>query len=604
MCGICGIYNEKAPETVKTMLESIRHRGPDSFKTMIFKNHSFGECGLNIVSSKEDTLPLMDEENEIALLFNGEIYNYLEIKKELSKEGHVFTSNTDSEVIIPLYRKYGKDFVKHLKGMFAIVIIDKERIILARDKFGIKPLFYCQLHEKLVFGSEIKALLQHPDVPAELNFESLEELMVFGYVFSPDRTLLKDICQVPPGSVVIFNGDRISKYRYYQIPAPFYQNNGDIAYEDSVRELTARLIKTFESFHEHGEQEKGIYLSGGLDSTLMAILSKELSDKPIHTYTLYDSEDAPDLNYARRVAKATGSEHHEFLVTPEDYFKVLPHFVWRYENLMAGGAFDIQGGIAFQILSKHISNFHKVAFTGEGADELFGGYYWIYTHPLGFSDRIRGRLSGVPIGNRTKEIVQEIFPIPEDESLYRKNLFHILMQSGLANYHLWSVDRSCGSFGFEARPPYLNDDLAEYALSLPIDFKVSGKSVTKKILRDAALPFFKRLGLDAILIRKKYGMPAAIEGIVPEIRWQIGNTISHETIKQHPFKYFLKDAVDVLMFDLFYYFLIHKRGVFDAAFSAHDFYKGRINEDMYDQQISAHSRGDFRQNLLAGTRTC
>lgn len=604
MCGICGIYNEKAPKTIEAMIESIRHRGPDSFMTMLFGNHSLGECGLNIVSSKEDTLPLIDEENEIALLFNGEIYNYQEIKDDLLKEGHVFPSDTDSEVIIPLYRKYGKDFVKHLKGMFAIVIIDKRQIILARDKFGIKPLFYYQIDEKLIFGSEIKSLLQYREVPAELDQRSLEELMVFGYIFSDERTLLKDIYQVRPGCLITFDGNRLSQQRYYQMPAPFYLNNGDLDYNESVSQLSDILIKTFDLFHKHGDLEKGIYLSGGLDSTLMAVLSKEILDKPIHTYTLYDSEDAPDLNYARRVARAIGSEHHEFLVTPEDYFKELPHFVYHYENLIAGGVFDIQGGIAFQILSKHISDFHKVAFTGEGADELFGGYYWIYTHPLGFSDRIRERASKLPAYSRVRKVVQDIFPPPEDEATYRKNLFHILMGAGLANYHLWSVDRSCGSFGFEARPPYLYDDLAEYALSLPIDFKVSGKSNTKKILKDVAQPFFRKHGLEEILTRKKYGMPAAIDGIGPKIRRQINNLVPHETIEQHPFKDYIKDAVDVLMFDLFYYFLIHKRGIFDAAFSVHDFYEGRINEDMYDKQISAHSGGNLCQNLLAGTGPC
>ncbi|MBL7075569.1 asparagine synthase (glutamine-hydrolyzing) [candidate division KSB1 bacterium] len=604
MCGICGIYNEKNLSTVTAMLESIHHRGPDSFRTMLFGKHSLGECGLNIVRSKDDTLPLIDEENEIALLFNGEIYNYQEIKDELVKEGYIFTSNTDSEVIIPLYRKYGKDFVKHLKGMFAIVIIDKEQIILARDKFGIKPLYYYQIGDRLIFGSEIKALLQYPDVPADLDLESLKELMVFGYIFSPDRTLLKDIYQVSPGSVVIFGGNRISEHKYYQIPTPFYQDNGNIVYEDSILQLTASLLKTFELFHDHGDQEKGIYLSGGLDSTLMAVLSKEVINKPIHTYTLYDSEDAPDFNYARRAARAIGSKHHEFLVTPEDYFKELPHFVYHYENLIAGGVFDIQGGIAFQILSEHISDFHKVAFTGEGADELFGGYYWIYTHPLGFSDRIRERASKLPAYSRVRKVVQDIFPPPEDEATYRKNLFHILMGAGLANYHLWSVDRSCGSFGFEARPPYLYDDLAEYALSLPIDFKVSGKSITKKILKDVAQPFFRKHGLEEILTRKKYGMPAAIDGISPKIRRQINNLVPYETIEQHPFRDYIKDAVDVLMFDLFYYFVIQKRGKFETGFSIDEFYKGRINEDMYDQQISAHSGGNFRQDLLVGTGPC
>ncbi|MBW1707575.1 MAG: asparagine synthase (glutamine-hydrolyzing) [Deltaproteobacteria bacterium] len=604
MCGICGIYNEKAPKTVKAMLESIRHRGPDSFRTMIFKNHSLGECGLNIVSSKDDTLPLIDEENDIALLFNGEIYNYQEIKDDLIKEGYIFHSDTDSKVIIPLYRKYGKDFVKYLKGMFAIVIIDKEQIILARDKFGIKPLYYYHHGEKLIFGSEIKSLLQYPEVPALLDQKSLEELMVFGYIFSDDRTLLKDIYQVSPGCLIAFDGNKLSEQRYYQIPAPFYLNNGNLDYEEFVKKLSDLLIRTFELFHKHGDLEKGIYLSGGVDSTLMAVLSREILERPIQTYTLYDSEDAPDFNYARKVAEAIGSDHHEIFVTAYDYLHELPNFVYHYENIVAGGIFNIQGAAAFQILSKQISKHHKVAFTGEGADELFGGYYWIYTHPLGFSDRIRERVSLLPAQSKTRGVVESIFPHPEDERVYRKNLFDILMRSGLSNYHLWSVDRACSSFGFETRPPYLYDDIAEFALSIPIEFKVHEKTITKRILKDAALPYLKEYNLTDIVYRKKYGMPAALEHVTPQVKKIIHNLIPYETINQHPFKQYLSNALDTLMFDLFYYFIIQKRGKFETGFSIDEFYKGHINEDMYDQQISSNSGGDFRQDLLAGTGTC
>ena len=604
MCGICGIYNEKNLSAVTAMLESIRHRGPDSFETTLFENHSLGECGLNIVSNKSDILPLVDSENKIALLFNGEIYNYQEIKKDLIKDGYIFSSNTDSEIIIPLYQKYKNDFVKHLKGMFAIVIVDQDQILLARDKFGIKPLYYCQLKNKLVFGSEIKSLLQHPEVPAELDQESLEELMVFGFVFSEERTLLKEIYQVPPGYLITFDGNIVSKQSYYQMPAPFYLNNSEMDYDESVSKLTTTLLNTFELFHKHGDLEKGIYLSGGVDSTLMAVLSREILDRPVKTYTLYDSENARDFNYARIVAKTIGADHHEFFVTADDYLQELPDFVYHYENLVAGGVFDIQGAAAFQILSKHIARHHKVAFTGEGADELFGGYYWIYTHPMGFSDRIRRRVSLLPIQSKTREVVENIFPHPEDEGLYRKNLFEILMKSGLSNYHLWSVDRACSSFGFETRPPYLYDDIAEFALSIPIDFKVPDKSTTKRILKDAALPYLKKYNLLEILDRKKYGMPAALAHTTPKINDRISSLISHKTINQHPFKQYLKSAMDTLMFDLFYYFIIHKRGKFESGFSIYEFYKGRINEDMYNQQISSHSGGDFRQDLLAGTGTC
>lgn len=581
MCGICGIYNEKNLSVVTDMLESIRHRGPDFFATMLFGNHSLGECGLNIVSNKDDIFPLVDSGNKIALLFNGEIYNYQEIKRDLIKDGYIFSSNTDSEIIIPLYKKYKNDFVKHLKGMFAIAIIDQDQILLARDKFGIKPLYYHRIKDKLIFGSEIKSLLQYPEVPAELDQESLEELMVFGYVFSEEQTLLREIYQVPPGCLITFDGNSVAKQRYYQMPAPFYLNNGDIDYEESVSQLTATLLKTFELLHKHGDSEKGIYLSGGVDSTLMAVLSREILEGPVHTYTLYDSEDAPDFNYARKVAKAIGSKHYELFVTPSDYLDELPNFIYHYENLVAGGVFDIQGGTAFQILSKYISRNHKVAFTGEGADELFGGYYWIYTHPLGFSDRIRERASLLPTQSKARKLVENIFPYPENERVYRRNLFDILMKSGLSNYHLWSVDRSCSSFGFETRPPYLYDDIAEFALSLPIDFKAPNKSMTKMILKDVALAYLKKYNLADIVNRKKYGMPAALDHIGPRIQEKIAKIVPINNIQKHPFRRYLNSPIDVLMFDLFYYFLIKQRGKPTTNISVFDFYKDRASGEMY-----------------------
>ncbi len=604
MCGICGIFNERNEKIVTAMLSSIHHRGPDSFLTILFENHSLGECGLNIVSTKDDILPLIDRKNNVALLFNGEIYNYKELKKNLSKDGYLFTSDTDAEVIIPLYLKYGSDFVKHLKGMYAIVIVKKDEIILARDRFGIKPLYYYRSGGKLIFGSEMKAILQHPDVPAVIDIEALEELTVFGYVFSGELTPLSAIYQVPPGTVVQFDGHEITKQAYYKSPPSYYLNNEYMDYQESVDQLTEILFDTFARLLRHGNHETGVYLSGGLDSTMMAVLSTEILNKPIKTYTLYDSEDAPDFRYAQKVSAAIGSDHKEFYVNTGDYLDELPNFIYHYENIMAGGVFDIQGALAFQILSKHISQYHKVAFTGEGADELFGGYYWIYTHPLGFSDRIKERASYLAGDSKVRQIVNGLFPQPEDESSYRKNLFDTLMKSGLSNYHLWSVDRSCSSFGFETRPPYLYDDIAEFALSIPIDFKVQDKSITKRILKDVAGPLFSKYKLSDVINRKKYGMPASLEYISPKIKDIIQNLIPKESIQQHPFRQYLKSASDVLMFDLFYYFMIHKQGNYESGFTVFDFYKGRLNENMYNQQIPAHSGRNFCQNLLVGTGTC
>ena len=583
MCGICGIYNERNEKLVTAMLESIRHRGPDSFSTTLFEYHSLGECGLNIVSTRDDLLPLIDRDNNIALLFNGEIYNYKEIKKDLSKDGYLFTSDTDSEVVIPLYLKYGSDFVKHLKGMYAIAIVEKDKILLARDRFGIKPLYYYRTGGKLIFGSEMKVLLQHPDVPAKIDIDVLEELTVFGYIFSDELTPLESIYQVPAGTIIQFDGHKLSKQTYYRPPRSYNLSNGYMDYQESVDQLKEILLDTFTRLLKHGNQETGIYLSGGLDSTMMAVLSTEILNRPIKTYTLYDSENVPDLFYARKVSAAIGSEHNEFCVKTSDYLDELPNFMYHYENIMTGGVFGIQGALAFQILSKHISKHHKVAFTGEGADELFGGYYWFYTHPLGFSDSIRHRVSYLPKDSKVRKIVNDLFPQPENEGNYRRNIFDTLMGTGLSNYHLWSVDRSCATFGFETRPPYLFDDIAEFALSLPIEFKVPDKNITKRIFKDAASPYLKKYNLTEIENRKKYGMPAALGHVGPQVTKIIDRLIPAEIITKHPFAEYCKSAMDVLMIDLFYYFMVHKKGQFEPGFSIDDFYKGQINEHMYDQ---------------------
>lgn len=581
MCGICGIYNERNEGLVTDMLDSIRHRGPDSFNTLLFANHSLGECGLNIVSTHPAVYPQVDKQANVALLFNGEIYNYKDIQRDILREGHASAPMADSDVILPLYARYGEDFARSLKGMFAIAIVEEDRIVLVRDKFGIKPLYYCRRGDRLIFGSEIKALLRHPEVPADLDSDALDEILVFGYIFSPERTLFRHVRQVPPGAVLTFDGHRFTTHSYYSIPQPFYANGSGLEYRDAVELVRGALLKTFGVLHNHDTHPKGIYLSGGLDSTLMAVLTREVSGAPIKTYTLYDSLDAPDLISAREVARAIGSEHTEVFVEPADYLKELPHFAYHYENLVAGGVFDIQGGMAFQILSRHISARHKVTFTGEGADELFGGYYWIYTHPLGFSDRVRGRATLLRPGSEARSIVEGIFPQPEDEKLYRKNLFDILMKSGLSNYHLWSVDRSCSSFGFEARPPFLYDDLADLALTFPIEFKVPDGTTTKRILKDAALPFLEKHGLTSVINRKKYGMPAALDHIRAKVQERIDSIVPPRALSTHPFRQYLRTPTDVLMFDLFYHVLIDQRGRYDSSFSIPDFYESSANERMY-----------------------
>jgi len=218
---------------------------------------------------------------------------------------------------------------------------------------------------------------------------------------------------------------------------------------------------------------------------------------------------------------------------------------------VAGGVFDIHGGVAFHLMSETVSEHVKVAYTGEGADELFGGYYWPYTHPLGFADRIKNRLKSNGSVNGIHKSVERLFPLPEDECTYRRNVFNTLIQGGLTNYHLQSVDRSAGAFGFEIRPPYLFDDLATFVLNLPIEYKVPDKQITKRILREAFKPELERLGLDWVPTRLKEGMPAAVSNLAPLISERMESSIADSTLSQHPLRNYLRSKTDIYLYNIF-----------------------------------------------------
>jgi len=430
--------------------------------------------------------------------------------------------------------------------MFAIAILDGNRLILARDRFGIKPLYYINMGRKVIFGSEIKSILVHPDVTAQLH------IPVFGYVYSPDKTLFERIIQVEPGTVLIISKDGQLTKRFWQAPeASYFDPERHLDYSTAVIQLRQLIIETMDLLLAHGNHPVGIYLSGGLDSTILALVARNILGYPVTTFTLADGSETADLLAAREVSAKLGTRHIERRVTVDDYFNKLSHFVQHYESLVAGGVFDIHGGVAFHLLSETVSEHVKVAFSGEGADELFGGYYWIYTHPLGFADRIRNRLQFNPNGHGTHKLVDDLFPFPEDECIYRRNVFDALIKGGLANYHLQSVDRSAGAFGFEIRPAYLFDDLAAFALNLPIEYKAPDKRIIKRILRDAFKLELEQLGLDWVLTRLKEGMPAAVSSLAPLITERMEASIDDSTLSQHTLKIYLRCKSDVYLFNMF-----------------------------------------------------
>lgn len=552
MCGIVGIWNQADREIVAQMAQSVSHRGPDGLDWSIVGHSSVGASRLAIEGDQHASAIYRDMDNNIVVMLNGEIYNIESVRSELVSQGCVFQTDLEIEVLCQLYKRDGVEFVKKLQGMFAIAIIDDNRLVLVRDRFGIKPLYYANLSGRVLFGSEIKSILVHPDVKAHLNIPALEEITVFGYIYSPEKTLFEGIIQVEPGTVVVFSEDGQSIKRFWQIPeASYYNPEYHLDYSNAVIHLRQLIIETMDLLLKHGSHPVGIYLSGGLDSTILALVTRKILGYPVTTFTLADGSETEDLLAARKVSKKLGTKHVERRVTVDDYFNKLNHFVQHYESLVAGGVFDIHGGVAFHLLSETVSEHVKVAYSGEGADELFGGYYWIHTHPLGFSDRIRNRLQFNPKGNGTHKLVDNLFPLPEDERVYQRNVFDALIKGGLANYHLQSVDRSAGAFGFEIRPAYLSDNLADFALNLPIEYKVPDKQITKRILKEAFRPELEKLGLDWVPNRLKEGMPAAISGLVPIINHQIEDFIVDSALTHHPLRNYLLNKTDIYFYNIF-----------------------------------------------------
>lgn len=560
MCGICGIYGISDPESVASMLEVLLHRGPDGHKVETFPWGSLGFCRLDIFGSAGVNQPVISRDREIAVVFNGEIYNFDDLKASLPFKEHI---TDETELILALFSEYGVGCFSRLKGMFAIAIMTPERLILARDAVGIKPIVYLTYGDRLYFGSEIKALLRIKEGMIAIDEDALAETAVFGFVFSLEKTMFKGIRQVCPGTYLIFERGKIESRPFCQLRPSFYSdlpsNKAEI-----IDQFSALMDNTASLYLKHSKHPQSIYLSGGLDSTLMTFFLQRHSHVPIDTFNLFDDDKSDDRQFASHVANEFRTKHREFKTDIEECLKWLDHYLYHYESLVTDGIFNVLGSLAFHILSHYISKTHKIAYCGEGADELFGGYYWMHTHPLGFGDRLRSRSALINHGKtRINDYIQERFPSDDsNEDGIRKEIFDMLMGPGLTNCHLWSVDRSSSAFSFEARPLYLYDDIREWALALPIDIKVNGKN-TKMLLRKYVQELGGPLFLD-IAARKKIGMPTALSVSLGKLsahaKEKFGTKQGDDDRPHKLYAAFFNTDLERLMFDRFYQIFILNRG--------------------------------------------
>lgn len=369
MCGICGFTGKKNDSFLKKMADSIFHRGPDEDGFFADGRVNFGMRRLSIIDVKTGHQPIHNENEKIWVVFNGEIYNFRALRKELELKGHKFyTDHSDGEVIVHLYEEYGDNFPQKMNGMFAIALWDqdKEKLLLIRDRMGVKPLFFAKIAGELVFASEIKAILLHPNYSKTINYEGIYHYFTLKNVPAP-LTAFKDIFELRPGERLVFSKGDFVKERWWKIQ--FSENR---SYDEQyVKNRILTLLEDATKLRMISDVPFGAYLSGGVDSSAVVGLMTRFSNKPVKTFSLGYEDDLKnkeaDIFHARRVARKFGTDHHEYIMSSKEIEKEIGSVIESFDQ-------PFSGTISTYFLTKLIKKHVKVALSGDAADELFGSY--------------------------------------------------------------------------------------------------------------------------------------------------------------------------------------------------------------------------------------
>ena len=375
MCGICGFYEYKThrpavQRTLSDMLQVIHHRGPDDSGVHIDRDLALGMRRLSIIDLGGGKQPIGNEDGSVVTVFNGEIYNFQSLREELQSRGHLLKTASDTEVIVHLYEDFGEECVQHLRGMFALAVWDatRRRLFLARDRLGIKPLYFTQTGGRLIFGSEIKAILQHPAVQANLNLEALSNFLSLKYVPSP-QTMFANIDALPPGCSLSCDESGVKVRRYWDLSfANQCHGLPEEAYAEQLKELLTECVR----MHLVSDVPFGAFLSGGIDSSTIVALMTEVLNEPVKTYSVGfdgDAEIFSELPYARLVAKQYHTDHHEVFIGPNHLINLLGKVIWHLDQPIGDEA-----SLANYMVAELASRDVKMVLTGEGGDELFAGY--------------------------------------------------------------------------------------------------------------------------------------------------------------------------------------------------------------------------------------
>src|SRR5437879_6239559 len=374
MCGIVGIIKLNARETVdearlKRMRDVLRHRGPDGEGLWIGGPVGLGMRRLAIVAVLGGRQPMANEDGTVWIVYNGEVYNHADLRPGLDQRGHSYRARSDTETILHLYEEEGERGVGRLQGMFAFALWDRtrRRLLLARDRLGIKPLYYAWTEDELLFASEIKAILAGGSVRPALNESVVPEFLATGFV-AGQETFFRGVRKLLPGRTLSWSpADGLRERRYWQLPAT--ANGAPVTLEGGAREVRARLTEAVRS-HLMSDVPLGLFLSGGIDSSGLAALMALMVKEPIRTFAVgFSDPEANELAYARLAARSVGAEHREVVVAPSEFFGVLPRLVWHEDEPIT-----FPSSIPLYFVSRLARAHVKVVLTGAGADEIFLGY--------------------------------------------------------------------------------------------------------------------------------------------------------------------------------------------------------------------------------------
>ncbi|MGD9677992.1 MAG: asparagine synthase (glutamine-hydrolyzing) [Vulcanibacillus sp.] len=546
MCGLCGFIDKLEPIKkeihINSMMNKIIHRGPDGEGKYIDDSIALGFRRLSIIDLEEGNQPIFNENENLVLVFNGEIYNYQSIKNTLLSKGHIFKTKTDSEVILHAYEEYGVEMFEHLRGMFAFVIWNKESQTLfgARDFFGIKPFYYSHLNDSFVFASEIKSILEHPTIERKVNLDALQNYLSFQYSVLSE-TFFEGIYKLPPGHYFILKDSKLKISRYWEV---VFKENVEKSLEYYTNQIDAVMQDSIKA-HMVSDVEVGSFLSSGIDSSYVAASFN--GDK---TFTVgFNNEKYNEITEAKKLSNEVGIKNYDKLITPDEYWDVIPKVQYHMDEPLADPA-----AIALFFVSELAGQHVKVVLSGEGADELFGGYN-IYKEPLSLAPLVRfpkfirillAKLAAlIPFNVKGKNYlirgsksVEErfignafIFNESERDALlkdkgskkyklsditrpfYNKvNGYDDITKMQYLDINLWltgdillKADKMSMAHSLELRVPFLDKEVARIATQIPLRFRVN-KDNTKYALRLAA----RRKLSNTVADRRKLGFPVPI----------------------------------------------------------------------------------------------